>query len=63
MPFVNVKLTPKSPEQIETMAAEITKVIERTCHLPPGAIWVTFEEIPEDQWAVGGKLVRDLKSN
>lgn len=60
MPFVNVKLTPKSEDQIKTMAVEITKVIERVCHLPPTAIWVTFEEIPEEHWAVGGKLVSEL---
>jgi 4-oxalocrotonate tautomerase len=59
MPFVNVKLTPKSPQQMKTMAAKITKVIEETCHVPPNGIWVTFEEIPEEQWAVGGKLLKE----
>ena len=61
MPFVNVKMTPKSPDQIRTMAEEITRVIERVCHIPPSAVWVTFEEIPEDHWSVAGKLLAPPK--
>jgi 4-oxalocrotonate tautomerase family enzyme len=59
MPFVNVKMTPKSQEQVKAMAEGISNVIEQVCHLPPTAIWVTFEEIPENMWGVGGKLLKE----
>ena len=55
MPFVHIRATPKTREQVEKMMEGITKVVAETCNLNPDVVWVVYEEVPSENWAVGGK--------
>ncbi len=57
MPFVSVRMTPKTPEQVAKMAEGISRVIQEACNLKPEHVWIVFEEIPTEHWAIGGHLL------
>ena len=57
MPYTNVSLIPgQNKEKKAQIAAEISDVIRRELPAVPAQnIWVTFTEIPADEWVIGGK--------
>jgi len=58
MPYVNIKLTGTlSRAQKAQIAAEVTATLERIAHKPPAYTYVVFDEVPEQNWAVAGKLL------
>lgn len=58
MPYVNIRVTGTlSREQKASIAAEITDTLERIAHKPASYTYVTFDELPEENWAVAGKLL------
>ena len=58
MPYVNIKLTGTlSREQKAQIAAEVTATLERIAHKPHSYTYVVFDEVPEQNWAVAGKLL------
>jgi 4-oxalocrotonate tautomerase family enzyme len=57
MPFVSVRMTPKTPEQVAKMSEGIAKVIMEACNVKPEHVWIVFEEIPTEHWAIGGHLM------
>lgn len=58
MPYVNIKLTGTlSREQKAQIAAEFTATLERIAHKPPVYTYVVFDELPEENWAVAGRLL------
>ena len=58
MPYINIKLTGTlSREQKAQIAAEITATLERSAHKPPSYTYVVFDEVPEQNWAVAGRLL------
>ena len=63
MPFVSVRMTPKTPEQVTKMAEGISKIIVETCNLKPEHVWVVFEEIPAEHWSIGGKQLAPPKKD
>lgn len=58
MPYINITLFPgQSKETKSTVAEKITQVIrEEMPKVPSENIWVTFSEIPADEWAIGGDM-------
>jgi 4-oxalocrotonate tautomerase len=58
MPYVNIRVTGTlDREQKAQIAAEITDTLERIAHKPKSYTYVTFDELPEENWAVAGRLL------
>lgn len=56
MPYINVALYKgQSKEKKEAIGKKITEVIrEELPAVPEQNIWVTFQEIPGDEWLIAG---------
>lgn len=63
MPYINISLFPGvSKDTKASIAKKITKIInEELPKVPDQNIWVTFSEIPADEWAIGGKMCASNK--
>lgn len=60
MPYVNVKLAGNvTKEQKAQIAKEFTETLERVAHKPKNYTYITFEEVPYEDWAIAGKLLSD----
>jgi len=46
-----------SREQKAKIAAEMTDTLERIANKPKSYTYISFEEIPEENWAIAGKLL------
>lgn len=58
MPYVNVRTAGTiTYEQKEQIAEEISETLERVLNKPRSATYITFDEIPRENWAVGGNLL------
>ncbi|MDR2875150.1 MAG: 4-oxalocrotonate tautomerase family protein [Methylobacillus sp.] len=58
MPYVNVRLAGTvTREQKEKIAEEITATLERIAKKPKSYTYITFDEVKEENWAVGGNLL------
>ncbi len=58
MPYVNIRIAGSlTREQREKIAAEITDILERIAHKPKSYTYIAFDELPEENWAIAGKLL------
>ncbi|MEO6147490.1 MAG: 4-oxalocrotonate tautomerase family protein [Sulfuriferula sp.] len=58
MPYVNIRIAGSlSREQKQTIAAEITDTLERVAGKPASYTYIAFDELPEENWAIAGKLL------
>jgi 4-oxalocrotonate tautomerase len=58
MPYINIRLAGTlTNEQKQQIAAEVTDTLERIAHKPKSYVYITFDEIPHEDWAIGGKLL------
>jgi len=58
MPYVNVRIAGTlSREQKKQIAEEITDTLERVAGKPRSYTYVAFDELPEENWSVAGKLL------
>ena len=58
MPVVTIKLAGAlNREQKQQIAEEITATLERHAHKPASYTYISFEELPEENWAIGGRLL------
>jgi 4-oxalocrotonate tautomerase len=58
MPYVHIRIAGAlSREQKATIAAEITDTLERLAHKPKAYTTITFDELPDENWAIAGKLL------
>lgn len=58
MPYVNIRIVGTlSREQKHQIAEEITATLERVAHKPKHITHVVFDEVPGENWAVGGELL------
>ncbi len=58
MPYIQVRVAGKlNREQKESIAKEMTEVMQRVAGKPPEATYVVIEEVPRENWAKGGKLL------
>ena len=60
MPYVNIRIAGTlSREQKQKIAAEITATLERIAHKPKSYTYIAFDELPDENWAIAGKLLGD----
>jgi 4-oxalocrotonate tautomerase len=58
MPYVNIRIAGTlSREQKTKIAGEITDTLERIAQKPASYTYITFDEVPEENWAIAGKLL------
>ena len=58
MPYVNVRIAGTlTREQKQQIAAEITDTLARIAHKPAAYTYIAFDELPDQNWAVAGKLL------
>lgn len=58
MPYVNIRIAGSlSREQKQKIAAEITGTLERVAGKPASYTYIAFDELPEENWAIAGKLL------
>ena len=58
MPYVNIRIAGTlTREQKAGIAAEITDTLERIALKPKRYTYVAFDELPDENWAIAGKLL------
>lgn len=58
MPYVNIRIAGTlSREQKKKIAEEITETLERVAHKPKNYTYIAFDELPDENWAIGGQLL------
>lgn len=62
MPVINVQMLEGRSDEVKAkVAKEITETISRHCGSSPEHIYVTFEDVPLNNWAAGGELFSEKK--
>lgn len=62
MPYVNIRIAGTlSHEQKQQIAEEITDTLERVGNKPKSYTYISFDEIPHENWAIAGKLLGEEK--
>ena len=63
MPFVNIKITGESPtkEQKERVIKGVTDVLVAELGKNPATTFVVIEEVPTDNWGIGGESVTERR--
>ena len=62
MPIVRIQMWPgRTKEQKAKLAKSITDAIVEVLELKPEYITIVFQEVPKENWAMGGVLATDLK--
>jgi 4-oxalocrotonate tautomerase len=62
MPFVSVRIVEgHSKERKDEMARRITAAVADVAGVPKEVVWVTFEDIPADEWYIGAQSVTTLR--
>jgi 4-oxalocrotonate tautomerase len=60
MPMVTVDwVAGRTPEQKRELASRITAAVADVGGLDPSAVWVVFNDVARDDWAIGGRLAAD----
>jgi len=58
MPYVNIRIAGTlSRDQKRRIAEEITDSLERIAGKPASYTYVAFDELPDENWAIAGKLL------
>ncbi|MBS0483968.1 MAG: 4-oxalocrotonate tautomerase family protein [Proteobacteria bacterium] len=58
MPYVNIRVAGTfTREQKQQIAEELTDTLERIAKKPKSYTYISFDELPDENWAVGGKLL------
>lgn len=58
MPYVNIRVAGTlTREQKKQIAEELTDTLERVAKKPRSYTYISFDEIPDENWAVAGKLL------
>ena len=58
MPYVNIRIAGTlTRDQKEKIAAEITDTLERVANKPKSYTYIAFDELPDENWAIAGKLL------
>ncbi len=58
MPYVHIRIAGKlTREQKAKIAEEITDTLERVALKPKSYTYISFEELPDESWAIGGRLL------
>ncbi len=63
MPIVRVTLAAgRSSAQKKVAALEITETIVRHCNAHAEHVYVLFDDVPADDWTVGGETITERKA-
>ena len=63
MPFVNIRiLKGHSQQRKDEISRRVTDAISEVAELPRDAIWVVFEDVTDEDWFVGGRTVKAMRS-
>lgn len=66
MPYVNIKVTggreAPSPAQKAELIAGVTELLSRVLGKNPATTMVVIDEVPMDNWGIGGKSVTVLRA-
>jgi 4-oxalocrotonate tautomerase len=64
MPYVNIKVTDEgvSREQKKELITAVTNLLRDVLGKNPASTFVVIEEVPTDNWGVGGELVTDIRA-
>ena len=58
MPVVTIKIAGSlTRDQRVKIAEEVTATLERHAQKPAKYTYIAFEELPDENWAVGGRLL------
>ncbi len=62
MPVVTIKIAGKLDRaQKQKIAEEITATLERHANKPASYTYIAFEELPDENWAIAGKLLDEIE--
>jgi len=62
MPFVNIRMVEgRSKVRKDEIARRVTAAISELAEIPPGDVWVVFEDVAADEWFVGAERVSTLR--
>ena len=62
MPYVNIRIAGKlTQKQKKKIATEITDTLEQVALKPKSYTYISFDEIPHENWAIGGELLGKKK--
>ncbi|MFJ1339982.1 4-oxalocrotonate tautomerase family protein [Pseudomonas caricapapayae] len=63
MPYVHIRVTQEgvSAEQKRELIEGTTELLLRVLNKPPASTFVVIEEVPTDNWGVGGETVTALR--
>jgi 4-oxalocrotonate tautomerase len=63
MPYVNIKITNEgaTAEQKATLIEGVTRLLQETLNKNPATTVVVIEEVPTDNWGIGGRSVSVLR--
>ena len=64
MPYVNIQVTDEgvSREQKQEIISATTNLLRDVLGKNPSSTFVVIEEVPTDNWGVGGELVTDIRA-
>jgi 4-oxalocrotonate tautomerase len=63
MPFVNIQIIKgHSKKRKDEMARRVVDAISEVTKLPRDAVWVVFEDVSTDDWYLGDRSVRKIRS-
>lgn len=58
MPYVNIRIAGTlTREQKQKIAEEVTATLERVAKKPKPYTYIAFDELPNENWAIGGELL------
>jgi len=58
MPYVNIRIAGTlTRDQKAKIAAEVTDTLERIALKPKSYTYIAFDELPDENWAIAGKLL------
>lgn len=62
MPLVTVRMVEGQPkDRKDEMARRITAVISEVGGAPANVVWVTFEDVPAQEWCIGAESVESAR--
>ena len=63
MPYVNIRiLEGHSQERKDEITRRVTAAISEVAQVPKDAVWVVFDDVSADDWFVGARSVRAIRS-
>lgn len=63
MPYVNIKITNEgaTKEQKAALISGVTQLLVKVLGKNPKTTVVTIDEVPTDNWGIGGETVTELR--